>query len=145
MQKTIYKLTCKNSEISDVYIGQTKDIRERYWHHRSDCENPKSFKYNFNVYKFIRENGGFGNWEMVSLATIVCESEIDARQMELDFCNEYAATLNTQRPLRTRKQWLTDNKDRIKEQKREYYQKIKSLQQNKQKCSPEKQPSNPQN
>jgi hypothetical protein len=125
MQKTIYRLACKDPKITECYIGQTKNFKERLWHHTGDCNNPKSFKYNFKVYKFIRENGGWENWQMKALEVITCKTEKDARKKELEFCNKYNATLNTHCPMRDRKQWLIDNKDRVKEQRKSYYQKNK--------------------
>jgi len=141
MQKTIYRLKCKDPLITDCYIGQTKDFKERKWHHTGDCNNPKSFKYNFKVYKFIRENGGWDNWQMNPLEVIFCETEKEARKKELEFCIKFNATLNTQKPIRDRKQWLIDNKEKIKQKRRDYYEKIKSLSKTNQ-CSQEKQPIN---
>lgn len=143
MQRTVYKITCKNTEITDCYIGQTKDFRERLWHHKGSCNNEKSKKYNMKLYRSIRENGGWTNWEMIAIETFTCNDEKEAREKELIWYEHLNSSLNTQMPLRERQKWVADNKEKIKEQKRKWYLKNKISTQNK--CSEENQPTSTQN
>ena len=55
----IYKNGCEN------YIGSTVNYRKRKNYHKSCCNNEKSINYNFPVYKYIRENGGREDWNMI--------------------------------------------------------------------------------
>tara|TARA_R110000744_G_scaffold224488_1_gene343059 strand:- start:2289 stop:2702 length:414 start_codon:yes stop_codon:yes gene_type:complete len=55
----VYRLQCKDKEIKELYIGSTKNYRKRKSKHKCSTE------LNFKVYKFIRENGGWENWEMI--------------------------------------------------------------------------------
>ena len=63
----IYKLCCKDINISEIYIGSTSNMRIRKSVHKNICNNTSSRNYNSYVYKFIRENGGFINWYMILL------------------------------------------------------------------------------
>ena len=61
--KCVYKIVCRDKEITEFYIGSSMDFTKRKRHHKSDCNNLNRIKYNYKVYKFIRDNGGFENWE----------------------------------------------------------------------------------
>ena len=61
----VYKLVCKDESITDMYIGSTKKFNHRRNCHKSVCNNIKRPEYNYKVYKFIRDNGDWENWEMV--------------------------------------------------------------------------------
>jgi citrate lyase synthetase len=50
-----------------VYIGSTNDITHRFITHKSYCHNPNSTNYNQRIYQYIRENGGFKNFECVEV------------------------------------------------------------------------------
>jgi hypothetical protein len=55
----IYKLCCNDSIIKDIYVGSATNFSRRKSGHKSYCNNPNNIKYNYHVYKFIRENGGW--------------------------------------------------------------------------------------
>lgn len=61
----VYRIECLDKNIKEFYIGSTKDIHKRNILHKSSCHNSNSRKYNYKVYKFIRENGGWENWQIV--------------------------------------------------------------------------------
>ncbi len=56
----IYRLQCKDKEVKEFYIGSTKNYTKRKRVHKNSCKNSYC-----KAYKFIRENGGWENWEMV--------------------------------------------------------------------------------
>ena len=60
----IYKLCCKDSNVKEIYIGSTYNYTYRKDHHKSECINSNSEHHNTPVYKFIREYGGWSNWEI---------------------------------------------------------------------------------
>ena len=72
MSKTgiIYKLCCKDVDIKECYVGSTINLRKRKWGHKLRCNNPNGDKYHYPVYQYIRENGGFENWDIIQLETI---------------------------------------------------------------------------
>ena len=47
------------------YVGSTTNMRQRKSQHRRGCYNEKNKDYNYQLYKFIRENEGFNNWKMI--------------------------------------------------------------------------------
>ena len=58
----IYRIFCKNENVSDLYIGHTTNFSQRKSCHKNSCENPNNSLYNIKLYKTIRENGGFDNF-----------------------------------------------------------------------------------
>ena len=50
----IYKIFCKNYNITDIYVGHTTNFIKRKNQHRSVCIKNNS---NTKVYKIINENG----------------------------------------------------------------------------------------
>ena len=118
----IYKLCCKDTNITDIYIGSTTSFNRRKTHHKSSCNNEKNKDYNYNVYKFIRENGGFSNWNMVLIEYYPCETKLELIKREREVIENLKPSLNKQIPTRTNKQYRQDNKEKRLEQKKEYYE-----------------------
>jgi hypothetical protein len=87
---SVYIIRCKDKSITDCYIGSTNDIENRKQRHKTSCcnENDKNRSYNLKVYKYIRNNGGWDNWEMVKICDV--NKDISLREMEqyyIDFIN----------------------------------------------------------
>ena len=123
----IYKLCCKDLSITDIYIGHTTDFRRRKYQHKSNCNNIKDKKYNLNVYKFIRDNGNWNNWDMIEIERFEAIDGNDAKKKERYWIETLKATLNTEIPGRTpkeySKEYYKDNKETIAEKHKEYYKK----------------------
>jgi hypothetical protein len=113
----IYKLCCKNLDVKDIYVGSTCNFTRRKNKHKSDSINSNS-----KVYKFIRDNGNFQNWEMIMVEEYPCENIMQKFKRERYWYEELKATLNSGNPCRDIKEWYQDNKEKIKEHKKEYYQ-----------------------
>ena len=60
----IYKITCNDESISDVYVGHTTNFVQRKHAHKISCTNIKSPNYKCRLYNVIRNNGGWDNWKM---------------------------------------------------------------------------------
>jgi hypothetical protein len=119
--KTIfYRIVCNDLNIKDCYIGHTTNFIKRKQCHKSECNNELSKLYNYKVYKFIRENGGWNNWSMIMIEQISCENFNEACKLERKFLEELNATLNNNIPSRTKKEYKEDNKDKIKEDNKQY-------------------------
>jgi hypothetical protein len=116
-----YKIVCKNLDIQDVYVGHTTDFATRKTGHKTKCNNPNSKSYNLFVYKFIRDNGGWDNFEMILIERISCEDELDARRKERKFIEDLKATLNSSIPSRTKKEWVDNNKEKVYEYKHNWH------------------------
>lgn len=124
--KTVfYKLVCRDITITDIYVGSTTDFKSRKFNHKSNCSNEKATSYNFRVYQFIRENGGFENWDMILIHRQSCIDAHEAHTIERGYIETLCAKLNCQTPGRTGLEWYEDNKDRIRDVQAVYKETIK--------------------
>jgi predicted GIY-YIG superfamily endonuclease len=73
----IYMISCKNQLVSDVYIGHTTDFDKR----KSSHMNESSVNHR-KVYEFIRNNGGWINWNMTVLEEYTCKTRGHACRLE---------------------------------------------------------------
>ena len=123
----IYKLCCNDLNITDIYIGSTVCFRKRKYQHKQGCNNPNNKKYNYKVYKFIRDNGGWNKWNMILVATTPCNNKLELRKFERKYYEELNASLNSVCPGRTKKEHYHNNKDHYKIKFKQYYQDNKEL------------------
>lgn len=93
---SIYKICCKDPGIKDVYVGHTKCFEQRKMQHEAACKGKTT---NYKVYQFIRENGGWNNWEMIELAKYNCNNVDEAREKEQQHYIELNASLDSVPPL----------------------------------------------
>ena len=94
-----YKISCKDTSISDVYIGHTTNFVQRKSGHKQSCNNPKATNHDCKLYKFIRDNGGWDNWRMDIIAYHECNDHYEARKKEQEFFIMHKATLNSIEPM----------------------------------------------
>ena len=73
-QTVIYKICCKDVSVTDIYIGHTTNFIQRKHNHKTCCCNENSKNHNMNVYKFIRKNGGWNNWDIIQIEQINCNN-----------------------------------------------------------------------
>ena len=123
-QKTfIYKLCCRDPTITDIYVGNSTNFKQRNREHKSDCNNINNEKkYNQHKNRFIRENGGYDNWIMIKLYDFPCNSKREAEAEETKTMIELNATLNSYKPFTTEE----EKKDQKKRIHKEYYEKNKT-------------------
>ena len=118
----IYKLCCKDTDITDIYIGSTTSFRHRKSEHKSNCNNEKNYKYNRDVYKFIRENGGFNNWDMILIEYYKCDTKLELEKREREVIENLKPSLNNRLPRRTSKEYYQNNREHLKEKQKQYNQ-----------------------
>jgi hypothetical protein len=123
----IYKLGCKDPSITDIYIGHTTNFTNRKQCHKQSCNTENTRKHNYYVYQFIRENGGWNNWEMIQIERINCVDDIEARTHERRHLELLGATLNKVLPTRTKKEYVENNKESIQKLKQDWYIKNKEI------------------
>ena len=95
----IYKITCKNQAIKDVYVGHTTNFVQRKHGHKQTCINNKSLNYNCKLYEVIRTNGGWDNWQMEIINFFKCADHYEARKKEQEYFVSLNATLNSIEPM----------------------------------------------
>jgi len=112
----VYKIVCRDVSIIEKYVGSTTNLRKRRWNHKHSCNNPKSKEYNYYVYQFIRDHGGFDNWQVVLVENVVdCSDSPTLHARERCWVETLQAELNKQVPTRTHKEYRDDNREKIKE------------------------------
>ena len=122
----IYQITCNDPLITDSYVGSTTNLHLRKINHKTNCNNKskKNRHYNLNLYKFIRENGGWDNFIFKILEEYNCENKNELLIRERYFIDLLKSSLNVEMPFRTltEKQKLKkkiDNGDKKKEYKKQ--------------------------
>jgi group I intron endonuclease len=126
MEYTIYKIYCKDENVKDCYVGSTKDFNKRIIKHKSICKKSDRLLYNF-----IRNNGGFNNFNIEIIETLICENKNEALTRERFWIEELKSNLNKVIPSRTFKEYMINyienNNTIITEQRKKYYEENKNL------------------
>lgn len=113
----VYKLCIRDGSVDDVYIGSTFNLKQRRRHHKSNCTAKTSPAYNYYVYQFIRDNGGWDNWTMHVLEELDNLNKFELKKMERKYIEEHKPSLNKRVPLN----FQTNDEWNKKEYDREYY------------------------
>ena len=125
----IYKIVCNDLNVKDLYIGSTTHFTNRKALHKHACYNPNSKQYNYKLYSFIRDTGGWANWNMVLVEDYKCNNGNDLRTRERYWYEQLNGTLNKCVPNRSKKesekQWREQNKEQLKEYNKQYKQQHK--------------------
>lgn len=115
LKTTMYKIVCKNSFVIEIYVGATINFNQRKAQHKSSCNNlTGSRQYELKVYRFIRENGGWDNWDMIEIEKYAAIDGLDARKRERYWIETLQATLNSNIPVRTREEIKLILKEKVK-------------------------------
>jgi hypothetical protein len=141
-KSVFYKIVCKDLTIKDLYVGSTTNFKTRKSQHKSSCNTNEDKHYNIKVYTFIRDNKGWDNWDMIMIHRQSCNDELESRKIERGFMETLNATLNSNVPGRSLKEYMDLTKDRriarleiyknnnvekISEKKKEWYQANKNM------------------
>jgi len=127
----IYVIKCKDDNITEEYVGSTTDFIERKYSHKTACNNEKSKHYNYKIYKFIRENGGWNEWVMLEIEKYSCNDKREAEKREEEIRVERKAKLNSIKAFgaETRKEYIKqyyqENKEELKIRDKKYYEENK--------------------
>ena len=79
----IYKLVHNEDyDNANIYIGSTTDFVKRKNSHKTSCNNEKHKEYNNKKYQYIRENGGWEEWNMIEIEKHNCNDGNEARARE---------------------------------------------------------------
>jgi hypothetical protein len=95
----IYKITCKDPAVTDVYVGHTTNFVQRKHAHKQSCISAKSANHKCKLYEVMRNNGGWDNWQMEIINFFKCHDHYEARQKEQEYFISLHATLNSIEPM----------------------------------------------
>lgn len=118
----IYKLCHQDDlENNNIYVGSTTNFRIRKYKHKASCINEKKKDYKTPVYQFIRDNGGWTEWQMIPIEVYPCNDKKELEVRERHHIELLKPKLNKQIPTRTQKEYYNVNKEKILENAKEYY------------------------
>jgi len=117
----IYKIVCNDTNIKNVYIGSTTNFTNRKRQHKCSCNTETT-----PLYKFIRENGGWDNFDMILVDYVPCETKLELHKIEREYIEKIQPALNhnsaytglTQEEYF--KEYYEDNKETLKNYQKEY-------------------------
>jgi len=113
----IYKITCKDASVNDLYVGHTTNFVQRKHAHKNSCINEKSCNYKCKLYNVIRNKGGWNNWKMEIIGFYECVDHYEARKKEQEFFISLNANLNSIEPFPKQKVPNKIKKNEINENK----------------------------
>jgi predicted GIY-YIG superfamily endonuclease len=97
--KTImYKIVSKDLNNNYVYVGSTTDFAKRKSSHKTNCINENNRFYNIKVYKMIRENGGWNEFEMIEIEKYPCNDSNESAARERYWKEHFNANMNSNIP-----------------------------------------------
>ena len=122
MKYTFYKICCLDENVTEVYVGSTKNFTRRKYEHKYNSTN-----HHYKIYQFIRNNGGWDNFNMIPIREEECETKIRAIIIEEEIRCDLKAKLNSIRAYITEEQLIERkhnyhelNKEKINEQRKEF-------------------------
>ena len=124
--RTVYLISCKDPLHRQIYIGSTSNMANRAYLHALQSETN-----NARIYQYIRLNGGWDNFQMTAIETLVC-SKIQIRMREQYHITAYRSELNVYLAYRSREdakaynlrnanEYYTANKQHVLAQKKLFY------------------------
>ena len=99
----IYKIFCKDNDITDTYIGHTTNFSKRKYQHKISCNNLEN---KLKIYQVIREKGGWDNWDMIEIAKYNCKDHTEARIKEQEHYQLLQSSLNSCPPYVDKTNWF---------------------------------------
>lgn len=143
MKGIIYVIKSLDENIKEFYIGSTFNFVVRRSTHKANCRTEGKPPYNYKVYQYIRDNGGFDNFTMDVLEEVEVNNkkELAGKELEhynnlkpslnmnipcvLDY-NEYHKKYNREHPEYHKKRY-NERKDEYKAKSKERYSLVKKL------------------
>lgn len=90
-----YIIRCLDESITECYVGQTSNLKNRIREHKSRSNNSNDPSYNKRLYRFIRQHGGFDNWTIEMIDSINLYDKSTALAFEQSFIIFHSSTLNS--------------------------------------------------
>ena len=119
LNSIIYKIICKDINITNTYVGLTINFKQRKFSHENNCINLKKGK----LYDFIRDNGGWNNWQMIVVENYSCLTRKEAGLREKYWYEKLNANLNKNYPSRNYDEYYEANRERFLEVSRSWREK----------------------
>ena len=72
------QIVYKDLKIRDLVVGHTTQFTKRKNAHKTACNNDSSPEYYWYVYRFIRDNCGWVNFDMILIEHRACTDKLHA-------------------------------------------------------------------
>ncbi len=92
----VYKIVCKDLDKTECYVGHTTNFVNRKHSHKNVCLTQSLIR--TRLYKYIRENGGWENFDMVEVEKYNCKDVNEAHKYERQWIEKLNAKLNILSP-----------------------------------------------
>ena len=111
--------TIRSPQTDEIYIGSTIDtLSKRFYKHKNDFKRWKTGKYSYvTSYKILEYDDCY--IELLEMCPCNNKMELERKEGQLIRADDNA--VNKIQPGRTYKQYRLDNKEKIREQSKEYY------------------------
>ena len=131
----IYKIVHKDDiNNENIYIGSTTNFMRMLCNHKDCSQNEKKNGYTDKKYAYIRDKGGWNNFNMIEIEKFPCNDGNEARVREEYYRQLFNAKLNTKKSFTTQQERLEQmkcyymqHKGKMNEQMKNRYLKIKTL------------------
>ena len=110
----IYKIYCKDPSVKNFYIGSTVDFHKRKIAHKTSYNNENCKSHNLLLYNFIRDNGGWDNWNIEIIEKIKFIYRTELREKEKFWIEKEESSLNVGIIL------TKEEREKKKEEKKQY-------------------------
>ena len=108
----IYKIVCKDPNVPEIYVGSTSNFTKRKCQHKRNTNHPSSKEYNNKKYQYIRDNGGWDNFDMIEIEKYQeCKDNNEKLKREREWFDKLNATTNKTRPIITHEEYIEYQKD----------------------------------
>jgi hypothetical protein len=95
----IYNI-CQKSDPSMMYIGSSTNFKRRKAQHIKNTKNRVSKAYNYPLYQYIRNSGGWDNFEISIYLEFPCNSKIEGLTKEKEIIELLNSPLNSIKPIK---------------------------------------------
>lgn len=116
----IYEICCKDSNITDTFIGSTNSFETEEYNHKHGV-----YKQSTRLYKFINSNGGWNNFHMLIIEKFPCETEKELESREQFYITRLKPKLNPFLRLKPKKEIICTCGQTIKRSSQHYH--LKSM------------------
>ena len=131
----IYKIVHKDDVNNEnIYIGSTTNFMRRLCNHKDCSQNEKKNGYTDKKYAYIRDKGGWGNFNMVEVERYPCNDSNEARVREEYWRCLFNSNLNTKKAFTTEqerldqmKSYYSAHKERMREQMKQRYLRVRAI------------------
>ena len=114
----IYKIQHNDNE-ELLYIGSTTDFNKRKYHHKV-----KSIDGTANVYKMIRENGGWDCFRIIILKLYPCDNKVELHLEEDKLIRDMKAIMNQKQSYGINWEKRIEDKKKYEKENKEYFSEL---------------------